>query len=159
MNVQRIPVRGTSQTVGNTAKRAIVVPLLPMDGAFSISGTILAVDDSATRFSVEFYPRFGGSVVAGKVTENSTGAPAAQPQDGGTGQGWAPGAPKATITGRQLEVTLTGIDGKTIDWAWDLEVILFSLPAGTAGTAATKQAPGSSASAASKASAGSTAGQ
>jgi hypothetical protein len=156
MNVQKIPVRGTSQTAGNTPKRAIVVPLLPMDGAFSISGTILAVDDSATRFSVEFYPRFGGSVVAGKVTENDTGAPTAQPQDGGTGQGWAPGAPKTTITGRQLEVTLTGIDGKTIDWAWDLEVILFSLPASTA---ATKPAPGSAANTASNASAGSSAGQ
>jgi hypothetical protein len=72
-------------------------------------------------------------VVAGKATENDTGAPAAQPQDGGTAQGWAPGAPKLSITGRQIEILLSGLDGKTLYWAWALEMILFSLPASAPG--------------------------
>jgi hypothetical protein len=132
MHVQKIPIQGTSQTVGHTPKRAIAIPLLPADGAFSITGTILAVDDSTTRSSVAFYPRFGGSLVAGKATEDDTGAPDAQPRDSGGAQGWAPGAPKPSITARQMEILLTGIAGKTIYWAWDLEVVLLSLPSAPA---------------------------
>jgi hypothetical protein len=141
MNVQKIPVHGGSQTVGATPTRAIVMPLLPVDGAFSISGAIAAVDDASTRSSVVFYPavlfypHFDGNVVAGKATENDTGALAEQPQDGSTAQGGAPGTPKLSITGRQVEILLTGLDGMTINWAWALEIILFSLPASAPGPA------------------------
>jgi hypothetical protein len=149
MNVQKIPVHGATQTVGATPMRAIAMPILPVDGAFSISGAIAAVDDASTRSSVVFYPavlfypHFDGNVVAGKATENDTGALAEQPQDGSAAQGGAPGAPKLSITGRQVEILLTGLDGMTINWAWALEIILFSLPASApspspqAGTAAT----------------------
>jgi len=140
MNVHRIPVRGSFQTAGNTPTRAIVIPLLPMDGAFSVSGTILAVDDATPRSSVEFYPRFGGNVVAGNATENDNAGPATQPQDGGTAQAWAPAGLKTSIKGRQLEIILTGIDGKTIAWAWALEVVTIAL--GSSAPVANPSGPG-----------------
>jgi hypothetical protein len=139
-HVHSIPITGTIRTTDDTPTRAICIPLLPQDGAFSITGTILAVDDLTTRSSVEFHPRFGGSIVGGKVTENDTGALAMEPQDGGAAQKWAPGALKTTITGRQMEILVTGIAGKTIDWGWALELVTLSLPSSPAAPADAKSA-------------------
>jgi hypothetical protein len=32
-----------------------------------------------------------------------------------------------TITGQQLEIGVTGIDGKTLAWAWALDLVVVTL--------------------------------
>jgi hypothetical protein len=127
MNVDKIALQGTYETRDSTPARALVMPLLPNDGSYAITGTILAVEDAPTRPCVAFYPRFVGSIVAGSGTDNSA-VQAMPPSSKAAAQASGTSAPQVVVTGRQLEVLLTGAAGKTVQWAWDLELVTLTLP-------------------------------
>ena len=126
-NVETRHFEGTFAVAGANKKPAIVVPLLPKDGAWTITGQVVAVDEANPRHSVTFFPRFTGVCASGVVTENNTGPIAMQPKDGGKAQAWEPGGLFPIITGSRLEVAVGGIEGKTLLWAWSLDLVVVSL--------------------------------
>jgi hypothetical protein len=127
-HLQTRHIEGMFTATGATAKRAVSIPLLPKDGAWSITGHLIAVDQGTPRHAVTFFPQFTGVCEGGVVTPNSTTKIKSQPVEGGRAQNWAPGGPALAVTGQQLEIELTGIEDKTIVWAWSLDVVVLALP-------------------------------
>ena len=127
-HLQTRHIEGMFTATGATAKRAISIPLLPKDGAWSITGHLIAVDPATPRNAVTFFPQFTGVCEGGVVTPNSTTKIKSQPVDGGRTQTWAPGGPALAVTGQQVEIELAGIEDKSIVWAWSLEVVVLALP-------------------------------
>lgn len=125
--VQKRCVEGLVVVTGATATRAITIPVLPKDGAWSLAGHVIAVDEATPRSSVTFFPRLSGTCTAGVVTQNNTTKISSQPSDGGRAQTWEPGGLTVALTGQQLEIEVTGIDGKTLAWAWALDLLVVSL--------------------------------
>lgn len=125
--VQKIGLDGVFTVAGATPTRAITLPLLPKDGAWSLVGHVIAVDEACPRSSVTFYPRLSGTCAAGVVTQNNVTKITSQPSDGGRTQTWEPGGLTMTITGQQVEIQVAGIEGKSLVWAWALEVLLVSM--------------------------------
>lgn len=126
-SIQNRCLEGVCTVAGATATRAITLPLLPKEGAWSLVGHVIAVDEASPRSSVTFYPRISGSCAAGVVTQNNVTKIMSQPSDGGRVQTWEPGGLSVTITGQQVEIQVAGIEGKTLIWAWALEVLLVSM--------------------------------
>ena len=125
--VQKRCVEGLVVVAGATPTGAITIPVLPKDGAWSLSGHVIAVDESTPRSSVTFFPRLSGTCAGGVVTQNNTTKISSQPSDGGRAQTWEPGGLTVTIMGQQLEIGVTGIDGKTLAWAWSLDLVVVTL--------------------------------
>jgi hypothetical protein len=125
--VQKRSIEGLVTVTGATPTGAITIPVLPKDGAWSLAGHVIAVDEASPRSSVTFFPRFSGTCTAGVVTQNNTTKISCQPSDGGRGQTWEPGGLTVTMTGQQLEIEVTGIEGKTLVWAWALDLLVVSL--------------------------------
>ena len=125
--VQKRCLEGMVAVTGATATRAITIPVLPKDGAWSLSGSVIAVDEASPRSSVTFFPRFSGACSAGVATQNNTTKITSQPSDGGRTRTWEPGGLTMTITGQQLEIEVTGIEGRTLVWAWSLDLLVVSL--------------------------------
>lgn len=126
-NVQQRHLEGVFSVAGATATRAITLPALPKDGAWSLSGHVIAVDEATPRSSVTFFPRLSGACAAGVMTQNNTTKMSMQPSDGGRLQTWEPGGLTVTITGQQVELQVTGIEGKTLVWAWALDLLLVTM--------------------------------
>ena len=125
--VQKRCLEGMVAVTGATATRAITLPVLPKDGAWSLAGSVIAVDEATPRSSVTFFPRFSGACSAGVATQNTTTKITSQPSDGGRTRTWEPGGLTMTITGQQLEIEVAGIEGKTLVWAWSLDLLVVSL--------------------------------
>ena len=132
-HVQTRHIEGTITATGAAAQRAISIPLLPKDGAWSITGHLIAAHAATPRNSVTFFPQFTGVCEGGVVTPNNppNGVPKtkSQPTDGGRAQTWAPGGPALAVTGQQVEIELTGIENTTIVWGWSFDVVVLELPA------------------------------
>lgn len=127
-HVQKRHIEGVFTATGAAPTRAIGIPLLPKDGAWAISGHVIAVDQAAPRRSVTFFPYFTGVCEGGVATPNNGIKFRSQPMDGGRAQMWAPGGIGMTITGQQLEIEVAGIEDTTVVWAWSLDVVVLSLP-------------------------------
>ena len=128
---QRRSISGTSLLRSTVHQRTIVLPLLPENGAWSITGTIFAVRvDPPAGGSVAFYPLYAGSCCGGvaTVTNGNAHLPNAG-DDKGFAPGFAPGGPTLTVTNLQAEIAFTGAKGvTTIAWGWELDMVLISLP-------------------------------
>ena len=84
---------------------------------------------AGTPVLLVFYPfTFTGVCEGGVVTPNNTTKIKSQPVEGGRAQMWSPGGPALAVTGQQAEIELTGIEDKTIVWAWSLDVVVLALP-------------------------------
>lgn len=127
-HIQKRHIEGVFTATGAAVKRALSIPLLPKDGAWAITGHVIAVDPALPRHSVTFFPQFTGVSEGGVVTSNNTSKFKSQPLDGGRAQGWAPGGIALTITGQQAEIEVAGIEDETTVWAWSLDVVVLSLP-------------------------------
>lgn len=125
--IQKRSFDGVVVVANATPTRAITIPALPKDGAWSIQGHVIAVDEATPRSSVTFFPRLSGSCAGGVVTQNNTAKISCQPSDGGRGQTWEPGGLTMTITGQQLEIEVVGIEGKSLLWAWSLDMLLVTM--------------------------------
>lgn len=126
--MQRRSINGTSLLSSSTVRqRTIALPLLPENGAWSITGTIFAVRvDPPGGVSVAYYPLYAGYCNGGVATVTTQYVPPASTDDP---QAFAPGGPALTITNLQAEIAFTGAEGvTTIAWGWELDVVLMSLP-------------------------------
>lgn len=123
-----------SAAAGLTPTRAIVIPLVPLLGAWVITGTITAMRADGVAGPVTLFPRVTGSCINGVAIANSTATMAIEPVDGGVGQSFAPGGISwiiSNVRGRQVEIALTGVTpgpGVAICWAWDLSVLMIETP-------------------------------
>ncbi len=126
-NIQKRTITGSTTVKGDKPARAIVLPLLPMDGSWSVTGHVIAVDEGAPRASVTYCPHLTGTLTEGAVAQNNTPKIASQPRDGGREQAWAPGGINVVISDRRVEIEVAGIEGKAITWAWSLDVVTVSL--------------------------------
>jgi hypothetical protein len=143
MNVAKRHIEG-SMTIGGAAggspTRAIMIPLLPSQGAWVVTGVVQAVRADGRDGPVTFFPRITGTCSDGLAIPNSTGQMPTEPVDGGLAQGFAPGGLSlvgADAQGLQIEIALTGVAGVAsvagvpsvaICWAWDLEVLIVATP-------------------------------
>ena len=124
-------ISGHTMTPDATPVRTIAIPL-PVDGAWSITGKVLAVDSASGRSrSVIFLPHIAGYSVAGVAHEND-GLAGVYPTSptagyGVEGVGIAPVFTGAGPDAPVCEIQLTGADGVTIAWGWDLDVALLGL--------------------------------
>jgi len=139
-NVERITIQGSAQlpaSAGATPTNIAVLGPMPQDGAWTITGSITAVDTAAVpsgrsaRSAVVFYPQFEGVSIAGVATRlDSYGSAVAtppmacQPQDRGlAGFGFVVPNPVDLVTvgtnSVQLQVTGPGA-GVELTWAYDL---------------------------------------
>ena len=126
MTVAKLHIEGSTKILapaGATATRSIVIPLLPAQGSWAITGTVQAVRADGQFGPVTFFPQFTGGCVKGNAIMNASAIPTL-PADGGEEQRFAPGG--LTLVGSdqglQLEIALTGVGGVAILWAWDLVV-------------------------------------
>ncbi len=131
MNVATRHIEGVTKipaAAGATATRSIVIPLLPANGAWVITGTVQALRADAAFPPVTFFPRFTGRCVNGVATLNSTGEIPTEPVDGGEDQRFEPGglAVAGSDQGLQLEIALTGVAGADVIWAWALDVSILA---------------------------------
>lgn len=131
MNVATRHIEGATTILaaaGATATRAIVIPLLPRQGSWVITGTIQALRADAAFPPVTFFPQFTGSCFNGVATLNSGGEIPTQPADGGGDQRFEPGGLSlvGSDLGLQLEIALTGEAGVAIVWAWALDVSILA---------------------------------
>jgi hypothetical protein len=136
-------IEGIFTATGAAPVRAISIPLFPKDGAWSISGHLIAVNAATPRQAMTFFPLFTGMCEGGVVMPNSTTKIQSQsadaksppadakspPADGGGAQSWAPGAPALAVAGQQVEIELAGIANTTIEWGWSFDVVVLALPA------------------------------
>jgi hypothetical protein len=129
-NMQRRSVSGTSLLSSSAQQRTIALPLLPENGAWSITGTIFAVRvDPPGGMSVAYYPLYAGYCNEGVATVTTKYVPPVSTDHYGSPPIFAPGGPALTITNLQAEITFTGAQGvTTIAWGWELDVVLMSLP-------------------------------
>jgi hypothetical protein len=134
MNVAKMHIEG-SMTIGGTAgsspTRAILIPLLPSQGAWFVTGVVVAARADGRYGPVTFFPRVTGACSDGLAISNSTGQMPSEPVDGGLAQGFAPGGLSlvgADAQGLQVEIALTGVAGVAVCWAWDLDVFLVATP-------------------------------
>lgn len=134
MNVSKRHIEGSTQILGPasaTPTSSIVIPLLPPQGSWVITGIVQGMRADGLHGPVTFFPRFTGSCAKGVATPNNTGKIPTQPVDGGGGQGFQPGGLSlvgADERGPQMEIALTGVAGVAIFWAWELDVVVMSLP-------------------------------
>ena len=131
MNVATRHIEGVTKipaAAGATATRSIVIPLLPTQGSWVITGTVQALRADAGLPPVTFFPRFTGRCVNGVATLNSTGEIPTEPVDGGEDQRFEPGglAVAGSDQGLQLEIALTGVAGADVIWAWALDVSILA---------------------------------
>ena len=130
-SMQRRFISGTSLLSSTAEQRTIALPLLPENGAWSITGTIFAVRvDPPGGVAVAYYPLFAGHCNRGVATVTSENLP---PASTDTQQEvvprFAPGRPALTVTNLQAEIAFTGAEGvTTIAWGWELDMVLMSLP-------------------------------
>lgn len=130
MNVAKMHIEGVTKipaAAGATPTRSIVMPLLPAQGSWAITGTVQAVRADGQFGPVTFFPQFTGGCVDGNAVVNASAVPTL-PVDGGGDQRFAPGGISlvASDEGRQLEIALTGEAGVAIVWAWALDVLLLT---------------------------------
>ena len=124
-------ISGHTTTPDATPVRTIAIPL-PVDGAWSITGKVLAVDNASGRSrSVVFFPDISGYCVAGVAHEND-GLAGVYPTSptagyGVDGVGIAPVLTGAGPDAPVCEIQLTGADGMTIAWGWELDVASLGL--------------------------------
>jgi hypothetical protein len=140
MNVAKRHIEGSTTigaAAGGSPTRAIMIPLLPSQGSWVITGVVQAVRADGKYGPVTFFPRITGTCSDGLAIANSTGQMPSEPVDGGLAQGFEPGGLSlagADAQGLQIEIALTGVasvagaPGVAICWAWDLEVLLVSTP-------------------------------
>lgn len=124
-HVQKRTIEGVLKVGGAAPRRAISIPLLPKDGAWSITGQVIAVDEATPRLAVTFYPQFTGTCAGGVATPNSGAKVAGQPKE--RAKTWEPVGVSMVASGQQVEIEVTGIEDKTIVWAWSLDVVAVSL--------------------------------
>ena len=130
-STQRCSISGTSLLSSPAQQRTIVLPLLPENGAWSVTGTIFAVRvDPPGGLALAYYPLYAGSCTGGVATVTSSNLPLPHAgDDQGFAPGFEPGGPALTITNLQAEIAFTGAEGvTTIAWGWELDVVLMSLP-------------------------------
>lgn len=131
MTVAKLHIEGSTKILapaGATATRSIVIPLLPAQGSWAITGTVQAVRADGQFGPVTFFPQFTGGCVKGNAIMNA-GAIPTLPADGGEDQRFAPGGLTllgAEGQGLQLEIALTGEANVAIVWAWALDVLLLA---------------------------------
>lgn len=133
MNVAKRHIEGTIKipaSAGGTPTRAIVIPLLPEQGSWVITGSVQALRTDASFGLVTFFPQFTGGCVNGIAIANSTGVIPTQPIDGGTDQHFRPAGLSllGSDQGLQLEIALTGEASTAVLWAWDLDVCILVTP-------------------------------
>ena len=134
MHISKRHIEGSTQILSSASgapTRSIVLPLLPSQGSWVITGIIQAMRVDGLNGPVTFFPRFTGSCTNGIATANHTGKIATQPVDGGGAQGCQPGGLSlvgAEERGSQLEIALTGVEGVAFYWAWQLDVTTFTTP-------------------------------
>jgi hypothetical protein len=125
-------ISGTaSVAIVQGAPTAIVqIPLFPVDGAFSVSGTLIAVDTGqpAVRLSVGYYVQIHGPTQAGEIGNSINANITTLPSDGGAGQGWNPGALVISNETLQLQIGVHGIPEDTIAWGYSLDIVQVCLP-------------------------------
>ena len=131
MSVTKRHIEGVTTipaAAGATATRSIVIPLLPANGSWVITGTVQALRADTTFPPMTFFPQFTGMCVNGVATLNSTGEIPTQPVDGGGDQRFEPGglAVAGSDQGLQLEIALTGVAGVAVIWAWALDVSILA---------------------------------
>jgi hypothetical protein len=116
---------------GGSPTRAIMLPRLPAQGSWVVTGVVQAVRADGKYGPVTFFPRVTGTCSDGLAIANSTGQMPTEPVDGGLAQGFEPvglSLVGADAQGLQIEVALTGVGGVAICWAWDLEVLVVATP-------------------------------
>ena len=137
MNISKRHIEGSTMiggAAGGAPTSTIVIPLLPPQGSWVITGVVQAVRADGRYGPVTFFPRVTGTCSDGFAIVNSTGQMPTEPVDGGLAQGFAPGGLSlvgADAQGLQVEVALTGVvgtPGVAICWAWDLEVLIVATP-------------------------------
>jgi hypothetical protein len=133
MQTQKIGIFGQAQfqIPGEGIQTPIIqIPLLPTDGSFLITGSILATQTGqpSERFSVAYNIQLAGPMQGGEVLGTTALVKTTIPTDGGTSQGWAPGPIGFPNTGRNMTLSVVGIVGQVIAWSWDLTVELVTLP-------------------------------
>jgi hypothetical protein len=134
MNVAKKHIEGATKilaTAGATATRSIVIPLLPAQGSWVITGTVQAVRADLLHGPVTYFPQFTGSCANGVATSNNTGTIPAQPADRGSAQSFQPGGLSlvgADGHGLQIEIALTGEVDVAVCWSWALDVTTVELP-------------------------------
>jgi hypothetical protein len=128
-HVQTRHIEGIFTTTSAAAQRAIAIPLPPKDGAWSITGHLIAANAATPRTSVTYFPQLSGACEGGVVTPNGAPKNKSQPADGSRAQVWAPGGPALVVTGQQVEIELTGLENTTIVWGWSFDVVVLELPA------------------------------
>jgi hypothetical protein len=130
MNMQTIPVRGKTTTADATPVRKLAIPL-PADGAWCITGKVIAVDSAAGRSrSVTFTPTISGYSAAGVAREND--GEQGIPMFPATGFGVVGVTITPVFSGQGpdapvCELQFTGAAGVTIAWGWDLSVTALGL--------------------------------
>jgi hypothetical protein len=126
MNMQTIPIRGTTTTADATPVRSVAIPL-PADGAWCITGRVVATDTASGRSrSVAFSPVLSG-YSAGGVPHENDGAQGAIPMAPATGFGVAGVGIAPVFSGQGpsapvCELQFTGAAGVNIAWGWNLSV-------------------------------------
>ena len=134
MNGTKMHIEGSITIGGATSgspTRAIMIPLLPSQGAWVITGTVVAARADGRYGPVTFFPRVTGACSDGLAIANSKGQMPTEPLDGGLAQGFQPGGLSlvgADAEGLQVEIALTGVAGVAVCWAWDLDVLLVATP-------------------------------
>jgi len=136
---EKIHVEGQASTLINAAAaRVVALPPLPINGTWSINGQILAVDPAVggTTHQVQFNIAASGISIAGTATETGlvggAGANAWLTQPSGNpltaavvtlvrNAGISSGPPTA-------ELEFTGSSVCALDWFWELDVIVATVP-------------------------------
>jgi hypothetical protein len=119
---------------GPNPTSAIVIPLLPQQGSWVVTGIVQAVRADGLLAPVTYFPRITGSCANGIATVNANGNMPTEPVDGGRLQGFEPGGLSLVGTlgrGLQVEIALTGLaglPGAAICWAWALDVLTVATP-------------------------------
>jgi len=136
MIAERVHVEGSATTANAAvAARKVALPPLPINGAWSINGQILAVDPAvgATRNQVQFNMAASGISIAGIATETDGVGPSAWPTQPAVNLFTStvvtlvlnPGSPTVSPTA-ELEFTGPTLEGPpaSADWFWELDVTL-----------------------------------
>ena len=137
MQVQPKHFEGTTSTgAGAAAVRKVAIPL-PIDGAWTVTGEVIAIDPAPGRVAshnVTFNLDITGVSIAGTATETDAVGPTAWPMLPAGGWGAAlvtavlnAGSAVPPVVVPTLELEFTG-NAAVADWAWELNLTTFTVP-------------------------------
>lgn len=129
MNVTKRTIEGTFQTTDVGPIAAVVVPMLPLNGGWAVTGSIIAVPDAVPRSnSVVFQLSMAGYsyVLDGTFAlfENDDNPPFVKVPTAG----WSTVRISPFNIAPSLQIEFFGLASTLIDWGWSLDVVQLSLP-------------------------------